>query len=77
MCLSVCLFVCLLVSPHVSLSVLLCLCSQDLTNIDLFLASREVEEALQQKDTSKCLAWCNDNKSRLKKMKVITAFLIT
>jgi len=43
---------------------------QDLTNIDLFLASREVEEALEQKDTSKCLAWCNDNKSRLKKMKV-------
>jgi len=34
---------------------ILCLCSQDLTNIDLFLASREVEEALQQKETLNCL----------------------
>ena len=55
------------------LSLMVC---QDLTNIDLFLASREVEDALEQKDTSKCLAWCSDNKSRLKKMKVMNyAFL--
>jgi len=59
----VCVFVCVF------------LVVQDLTNIDLFLASREVEDALEQKDTSKCLAWCNDNKSRLKKMKVIHCLL--
>ena len=46
--LSVCL------SVHMS-ACILCLCSQDLTNIDLFLASREVEEALQQKETLNCL----------------------
>lgn len=38
-----------------------------LTNIDLFLTSREVEEALRKRDTSKCLAWCYDNKSKLRK----------
>ena len=44
---------------------------QDLTNIELFLVSREVESALLAKDTSKCLNWCYDNKSKLRKMKVI------
>ena len=43
---------------------------QDLTNLDLFLTSRDVEAALLDKDTSKCLLWCQDNKSRLKKIKV-------
>ena len=38
-----------------------------LTNIDLFLTSREVEEALRKRDTSKCLSWCYDNKSKLRK----------
>jgi len=38
-----------------------------LTNIGLFLTSREVEEALRNRDTSKCLAWCYDNKSKLRK----------
>ena len=45
---------------------------QDLTNIDLFLVSKEVEESLERKETSKCLAWCHDNKSKLRKMKVCT-----
>ncbi len=42
---------------------------EDLTNINLFLVAKEVEDALAQKDVSKCLAWCHDNKSKLRKMK--------
>ena len=42
---------------------------EDLTNISLFLVAKEVEESLAQKDISKCLAWCHDNKSKLRKMK--------
>ncbi|XP_076367685.1 E3 ubiquitin-protein transferase Katazuke isoform X1 [Tachypleus tridentatus] len=42
---------------------------EDLTNIELFLVSKEVEESLANKDTSKCLNWCYDNKSKLKKLK--------
>lgn len=43
---------------------------QDLTNIDLFLTSREVEESLLRHETGPCLAWCYDNKSKLRKNKV-------
>ena len=42
---------------------------EDLTNINLFLVAKEVEDALSQKDVNKCLAWCHDNKSKLRKMK--------
>lgn len=42
---------------------------EDLTNIDLFLVSKEVEESLAKRDTSKCLNWCYDNKSKLRKLK--------
>ncbi|XP_074641551.1 E3 ubiquitin-protein transferase MAEA-like isoform X2 [Tubulanus polymorphus] len=42
---------------------------EDLTNIELFLISKEVEESLMRKETAKCLAWCHDNKSKLRKMK--------
>jgi len=41
---------------------------ESLTNIDLFLVSRRVEESLRKRETSKCLAWCNDNKSKLRKL---------
>ena len=41
---------------------------EDLTNINLFLVAKDVEEALAQKDVQKCLAWCHDNKSKLRKM---------
>ena len=47
---------------------------QDLTNINLFLVAKDVEEALTQQDTSKCLAWCHDNKSKLRKMKSTLEF---
>ncbi|RWS25827.1 Macrophage erythroblast attacher-like protein [Leptotrombidium deliense] len=42
---------------------------QELTNIDLFLVSREVEASLSRKETACCLSWCHDNKSKLRKMK--------
>ncbi|KAF2901307.1 hypothetical protein ILUMI_04885 [Ignelater luminosus] len=42
---------------------------KDLTNIDIFLTSREVEKSLANHETSKCLAWCYDNRSKLRKLK--------
>lgn len=42
---------------------------KDLTNIDIFLTSREVEKSLSDHETSKCLMWCHDNKSKLRKLK--------
>lgn len=41
----------------------------ELTNIDLFLVSREVENSLKKRETAKCLNWCYDNKSKLRKIK--------
>eukprot|EP00095_Tigriopus_kingsejongensis_P006994 snap_masked-scaffold430_size173499-processed-gene-0.6 protein:Tk06994 transcript:snap_masked-scaffold430_size173499-processed-gene-0.6-mRNA-1 annotation:"erythroblast macrophage protein emp" len=40
----------------------------DLTNINLFLVAKEVEEALLKRDTSKCLTWCHDHRSKMRKM---------
>ena len=40
-----------------------------LTNMELFRVALKVEESLEMGDTSKCLAWCRDNKSKLKKIK--------
>uniref|UniRef100_A0A672MM31 E3 ubiquitin-protein transferase MAEA n=1 Tax=Sinocyclocheilus grahami TaxID=75366 RepID=A0A672MM31_SINGR len=43
---------------------------EDLVNIEMFLTAKEVEESLERQETATCLAWCHDNKSRLRKMKV-------
>ncbi|XP_016050108.1 E3 ubiquitin-protein transferase MAEA isoform X1 [Erinaceus europaeus] len=42
---------------------------EDLVNIEMFLTAKEVEESLERRETATCLAWCHDNKSRLRKMK--------
>lgn len=42
---------------------------QDLTNIEVFLVSRDVEKSLANHETDKCLAWCHDNRSKLRKLK--------
>ncbi|XP_017773372.1 PREDICTED: macrophage erythroblast attacher [Nicrophorus vespilloides] len=42
---------------------------KDLTNIDIFLTSREVEKTLAGRETHKCLQWCHDNRSKLRKLK--------
>lgn len=47
---------------------------ENLTNIDLFLVSREVEESLANHETSRCLTWCYDNKSKLRKIKSTLEF---
>uniref|UniRef100_A0A182SIE8 E3 ubiquitin-protein transferase MAEA n=1 Tax=Anopheles maculatus TaxID=74869 RepID=A0A182SIE8_9DIPT len=41
---------------------------RDLTNLDIFQVTREVERDLVNRCTLKCIAWCNDNKSKLKKI---------
>ncbi|XP_047495167.1 E3 ubiquitin-protein transferase MAEA-like [Penaeus chinensis] len=41
---------------------------EGLTNLDVFLVAREVEQSLACRDTTKCLAWCHDNKSKLRKL---------
>lgn len=40
-----------------------------LTNIDVFMVAKSVEEGLNNRDTTKCLEWCSENKSKLKKVK--------
>lgn len=40
-----------------------------LTNLDLFMVSRKVETSLEAGDTTQCLSWCHDNKSKLRKIK--------
>ncbi|KAF7822318.1 protein MAEA-like protein [Senna tora] len=42
---------------------------QDLVDIDVFQEAKLVIDALQNKDVAPALAWCADNKSRLKKSK--------
>lgn len=42
---------------------------ENLTNIELFMVAKRVENSLEAGDTSKCLAWCHDNKSKLRKIK--------
>ncbi|CAM6095227.1 unnamed protein product [Calypogeia fissa] len=42
---------------------------QDLADIEIFLDARKVVEALRNRDCSDALAWCADNKSKLKKAK--------
>lgn len=48
---------------------------QDLVDIDVFQEARKVVDALQNKDVAPALAWCADNKSRLKKSKVYSLLL--
>lgn len=49
---------------------------EDLTNIELFLVSRKVEESLVRKETQTALSWCYDNKSKLRKIKSALEFNI-
>lgn len=41
----------------------------DLTNIEIFLTSREIEKNLLNHNTIKCLQWCHENRSKLRKLK--------
>jgi hypothetical protein len=41
---------------------------QDLVDLDVFLAAKRVLEGLQQGDCSRGLAWCGENRSKLKRI---------
>lgn len=43
---------------------------QDLVDIEIFYEAKRVMDALRNKEVAPALAWCADNKSRLKKSKV-------
>ena len=55
-------------------------CNQDNNNHmcydQVFLTAREVEESLGRGELSQCLAWCHDNKSRLRKLKSSLEFQV-
>ena len=57
------------VSNHITLPVYLWMTFflQDLTNVDIFLQSKRIEEALLRHETGPCLAWCYENKTKLRK----------
>lgn len=40
------------------------------------MTAREVEESLAREELAKCLAWCHDNKSRLRKLKSSLEFQV-
>ncbi|CAF1619741.1 unnamed protein product [Adineta ricciae] len=40
---------------------------EQLVNSEIYLAGREIEDSLMRRDVSKCLAWFNENKTKLKK----------
>lgn len=46
----------------------------ELVDIDLFINSKKVEKALKNGSCAECLQWCNDNKSKLKKLESTLEF---
>jgi hypothetical protein len=44
---------------------------QELVDIDIFMAAKKVVESLSHGDCKEALKWCNDNRSKLKKINVI------
>ena len=44
---------------------------QELVDSDIYLDARRVMEALQNRSCSEALSWCSENKSKLKKAKVM------
>ncbi|XP_013165330.1 PREDICTED: macrophage erythroblast attacher [Papilio xuthus] len=49
---------------------------RDLTNVDIYQAAAEVERELSARRTARCLQWCADNKSKLRKLNSIMEFNI-
>lgn len=47
---------------------------ESLTNIDIFLVCRDIEDSLAKHETSRCLSWCHDNRSKLRKVKSTLEF---
>ncbi|KND01537.1 glucose-induced degradation complex subunit FYV10 [Spizellomyces punctatus DAOM BR117] len=49
---------------------------EDLVDIELFAESRQVEEALKNRNCTECLRWCTDNRSSLEKIQSTLEFNI-
>ncbi|KAH7639064.1 macrophage erythroblast attacher-like protein [Dermatophagoides farinae] len=47
---------------------------ENLTNIDIFLVCKDIESSLARHETARCLAWCHENKSKLRKIKSTLEF---
>ncbi|KAK6541503.1 GID complex subunit containing RING finger motif [Orbilia ellipsospora] len=47
---------------------------EGLVDVDVFLQCWSIEESLRKKSTVECLAWCQDNKNALKKIKSTLEF---
>ncbi|KAH7639063.1 macrophage erythroblast attacher-like protein [Dermatophagoides farinae] len=47
---------------------------ENLTNIDIFLVCKDIESSLARNETARCLAWCHENKSKLRKIKSTLEF---
>lgn len=45
-----------------------------MVDIQLFAQSEKIEEALRNHSCKECLAWCSENRSSLRKMKVRKLF---
>ena len=43
-------------------------------NADVFTTAWEVEKSLEKKEFDKCLSWCQENRSRLRKLKSTLEF---
>lgn len=46
-----------------------------MVDIQLFAQSERIEESLRNHSCKECLAWCSENKSSLRKMKVSGLFI--
>ncbi|XP_047539849.1 E3 ubiquitin-protein transferase MAEA isoform X2 [Vanessa atalanta] len=49
---------------------------RDLTNVDIYAAAAEVEAELAARRTARCLQWCADNRSKLRKLNSTMEFKI-
>lgn len=47
---------------------------EKLTNIEIFFVCRDIEDSLAKHETSRCLSWCHDNRSKLRKVKSTLEF---
>lgn len=51
-----------------------CTSISDLSNVEIFIAAKEIEESLHRRETAQCLAWCHENRSKLKRLRSTLEF---
>ena len=47
---------------------------QELVDVDIFVVCQRVEDALRNHDTAPCLAYCHENRSKLRRLKSTLEF---